>query len=74
MLRSRIPRSRSWTFPDSHAAIEMSMGMAEGLDLVGLFANGRFYRGFGNSLGQRNWYANGGFNLDISAHGGGARQ
>ncbi|MGH8565561.1 MAG: metallopeptidase TldD-related protein [Gammaproteobacteria bacterium] len=64
---------RTADLPDSHAAIERIMGMAEGLDLVGLFANGGFYRGFGNSLGQRNWYANGGFNLDISAHGDGAR-
>ncbi len=64
---------RTVALPDSHAAIETTIGMAEGLDLVGLFANGGFYRGFGNSLGQRNWYANGGFNLDISAHGEGAR-
>ena len=59
--------------PDSRAAIATVMELGEGLDLVGLFANGSFCRGFGNSLGQRNWYANGGFNLDISAHGDGAR-
>ncbi|MDQ3775988.1 MAG: metallopeptidase TldD-related protein [Pseudomonadota bacterium] len=64
---------RTLNLPDGRAAIETIMGMAEGLDLVGLFANGSFYRGFGNSLGQRNWYANGGFNVDISAHGDGAR-
>jgi predicted Zn-dependent protease len=64
---------RTLDLPDGRAAIETIMGMAEGLDLVGLFANGSFYRGFGNSLGQRNWYANGAFNLDISAHGDGAR-
>jgi predicted Zn-dependent protease len=60
---------RPVALPDSHAAIEALLDLAEGLDLVGLFANGRFCRGFGNSLGQRNWYAGGGFNLDISAHG-----
>jgi predicted Zn-dependent protease len=60
---------RPVVLPDSHAAIEILLELAEGLDLVGLFANGSFYRGFGNSLGQRNWYAGGGFNLDISAHG-----
>jgi len=59
--------------PDSRAAITTVMELGEGLDLVGLFANGSFYRGFGNSLRQRNWYANGGFNLDISAHGDGAQ-
>ena len=64
---------RTAALPDPRAAIETIMGMAEGLDLVGLFANGGFCRGFGNSLGQRNWYANGGFNLDISAHGDGAQ-
>jgi predicted Zn-dependent protease len=64
---------RTVDLPDSRAVIETIMGMAEGLDLVGLFANGDFYRGFGNSLGQRNWYANGGFNLEISAYGDGAQ-
>ncbi len=77
LLYATLPHStaevRTADEPDSGAAITTLMGLGEGLDLVGLFANGGFYRGFGNSLGQRNWYANSGFNLDISAHGDGAR-
>ncbi len=59
---------RNPDLPDSRTAIDTLTGICDGLDLVGLFANGRYCRGFGNSLGQRNWYENGGFNLDVSVH------
>ncbi len=61
---------RSADLPDSRTVLDTLTGLCDGLDLVGLFANGRCYRGFGNSLGQRNWYQNGSFNLDLSVHGG----
>lgn len=41
---------------------------ADGLDLVGFFASGAVYRGFANTLGQRNWYSNSSFNFDWSCY------
>ncbi len=35
-------------------------------DLVGIYAAGGIYRGFANSLGQRNWYENYSYNFDWS--------
>ncbi len=53
--------------PEAEIAISALIAAAEGLDLVGLWASGPSYRGFANSLGQRNWYESGSFNLDVSA-------
>ncbi len=36
------------------------------LDLVGILATGGIFRGFANSLGQRNWFSSHSFNLDWS--------
>jgi predicted Zn-dependent protease len=47
-------------------AVEEIQSAARGRDLVGIYAAGGVYCGFANSLGQRNWYANGSFNLDWS--------
>ncbi len=47
-------------------AVEEIQSAARDRDLVGIFAAGGVYCGFANSLGQRNWYANGSFNLDWS--------
>jgi predicted Zn-dependent protease len=47
-------------------AVEEIQSAARGRDLVGIYAAGSVYCGFANSLGQRNWYANGSFNLDWS--------
>ncbi|MCA9582375.1 MAG: hypothetical protein KC416_11315 [Myxococcales bacterium] len=41
---------------------------ATGMDLVGLWAAGQVYRGFANSLGQRNWFETPSFHLDFSAY------
>jgi len=41
---------------------------ARGLDLVGIYAGGLIYRGFANSLGQKNWHENHSFNLDFSLY------
>jgi predicted Zn-dependent protease len=57
---------RESSLPESQHAQARLMEKAEGLDLVGIWANGQVYRGFANSLGQRNWFSAGSFNLDWS--------
>src|SRR5256714_14513441 len=42
------------------------MSAARGRDLVGFYAGGTLYRGFANSLGQRNWHEVDSFNFDWS--------
>ncbi len=54
--------------PLATAVIPEILAVAEGLDLVGIWASGTQYRGFANSIGQRNWYSNHSFNLDWSCH------
>ncbi len=44
------------------------LAAADGTDLVGILAAGGIYRGFANSLGQRNWFASHVFNLDWSLY------
>jgi predicted Zn-dependent protease len=41
---------------------------AAGLDLVGIYACGTLYRGFANSLGQRNWHEVDNFNFEWSLY------
>jgi predicted Zn-dependent protease len=41
---------------------------AKGRDLVGFYAGGTIYRGFANSLGQRNWHEVDSFNFDWSIY------
>lgn len=57
-----VPRS----LPASASMVAEIMSLAEDLDLVGHLASGTVYRGFGNSLGQRNWYCKANFNFDWS--------
>ncbi len=52
----------------SHEVVREIIAAAEGLDLVGLYAGGRLYRGFANSLGQRNWYSAANFNFDWTCY------
>lgn len=54
--------------PDSGTAIDEFMNAAEGLDLVGIWANGATFAGFANSLGQHNWHSSAMFNLDWSCY------
>ena len=54
--------------PAEHVAMQ-AMTAAQGLDLVGLYAGGTIFRGFANSLGQRNWHEVDSFNFDWSLHG-----
>lgn len=52
----------------SHDAVEQVLQAAEGMDLVGIFANGIQYSGFANSMGQRNWHSSANFNFDWSCY------
>lgn len=56
------------TLPDPQETIEQIIGVADGLDLVGIWASGVMMRGFANSLGQRNWHSNYNFNFDWSIY------
>jgi predicted Zn-dependent protease len=53
---------------DSTAVITAIQEAGRGLDLVGLYAAGGMYRGFANSLGQRNWFASYSYNFDWSLY------
>ena len=44
------------------------LAAARGQDLVGFYAGGTLYRGFANSLGQRNWHEVDSFNFDWSLY------
>jgi predicted Zn-dependent protease len=57
---NRLPAIEQWT-----DAIRRE---TRGLDFVGIQAAGGMYRGFANTLGQRNWYENYSFNLDWSVY------
>jgi len=52
----------------SAEAVEQIRHAAEGLDMVGIWANGAMYTGFANSFGQRNWHSNANFNFDWSCY------
>ncbi len=52
--------------PERAAALEAIVGVSDALDLVGIYAAGAVYKGFANSLGQRNWHACESFNFDWS--------
>jgi predicted Zn-dependent protease len=54
--------------PSAHAIVDEVLQAARGYDLVGILAAGPVYRGFANSLGQRNWHASASFNLDWSLY------
>jgi predicted Zn-dependent protease len=52
----------------AEAVVEQATGAADGRDLVGIYAGGTIYRGFANSLGQRNWHEVDSFNFDWSLY------
>ncbi|MEL7155304.1 MAG: metallopeptidase TldD-related protein [Actinomycetota bacterium] len=52
--------------PEPAEAIDRIQTGATDHDLVGIYAAGDTYRGFGNSLGQRNWHQSRTFNFDWS--------
>ncbi len=53
---------------ESAPVIERVLNQAKGVDLVGIWASGRIFRGFSNSLGQKNWYDTTSFNFDFSLY------
>lgn len=55
-------------FPDSAEVVSRIVAQAKGVDLVGIYASGSLYRGFANSLGQRNWFETANFNFDFSLY------
>jgi len=50
--------------PTPSDALREIRSAGEGHDLVGIYAAGDTFSGFGNSLGQRNWFQTATFNLD----------
>ncbi len=54
--------------PDATAIVTSIVDQAKHLDLVGIYSAGTIYRGFANSLGQRNWHGVDSFNFDWSLH------
>src|SRR4051812_39518545 len=46
---------RRGTLAPAAQVVEQAIGAGRGRDLVGFYAGGALYRGFANSLGQRNW-------------------
>jgi predicted Zn-dependent protease len=68
---TEVASSRSVKNRPLPAAEEIVAGVldsASGLDLVGIHASGPVYRGFANSLGQRNWHEATSFNLQWSLY------
>jgi predicted Zn-dependent protease len=54
--------------PEAGEIVEAVLAAADGTDLVGIYAGGPVYRGFANSLGQRNWHQATTFNLEWSLY------
>jgi predicted Zn-dependent protease len=57
--------------PAPAEALGELVSVAEGLDLVGIWASGDIYHGLASSLGHRHWHAGASFNLDWSCYLGG---
>jgi predicted Zn-dependent protease len=54
--------------PETADLVDGIMDASKGLDCVGVLASGSNFRGFANSLGQRNWFASHNFNWDWSLY------
>jgi predicted Zn-dependent protease len=61
-------RERPGQLPDAEEAVNCVMAAAGEADLVGIFASGPVYRGFANSMGQRNWHRVDSFQMDWSIY------
>lgn len=72
LLINETPQSseveRRGALAPAPAVVEQAMNAATGRDLVGFYAGGTIYRGFANSLGQRNWHEVDSFNFDWSLY------
>ncbi len=60
--------ARTGTLPAPAQAIDDIVKLSDALDVVGLLASGPVYRGFANSLGQRNWHTVDAFLFDWSVY------
>jgi len=65
LTSSRIEPGR---LPDPASAIDRLITLADGLDLVGIWASGLVHRGLATSAGTRAWHSVGTFNLDWSCY------
>ena len=54
--------------PAASQNVSEVIDQGQGLDMVGIFAQGKIERGFANSLGQRNWFSRSNFNFDWSLY------
>lgn len=72
LLINQEPQSttsvRRGALASAQAVVDSVTGKAKGHDLVGFYAGGTIYRGFANSLGQRNWHEVDSFNFDWSLY------
>lgn len=72
LLISETPQStsseRRGRLAPAQRIVDEVITRAQGLDLVGFYAGGTIYRGFANSLGQRNWHEVDSFNFDWSLY------
>ena len=72
LLINETPQSsenvRRGEIPRAEAVLDEIVRQAKGRDLVGFYAGGTIYRGFANSLGQRNWHEVDSFNFDWSLY------
>ena len=59
--------------PAAQDAIAELLTLADGLDLVGIWASGEVAEGLASSLGHRHWHASRSFNLDWSCYLSGDR-
>lgn len=72
LLINETPQSssseRRGALAPAEAIVEQAVAASQGRDLVGIYAGGTLYRGFANSLGQRNWHEVDSFNFDCSLY------
>jgi predicted Zn-dependent protease len=59
---------RRGRLPSAEEVTAQVVRAANGRDLVGIYSAGTIYRGFANSLGQRNWHEIDSFNFDWSVY------
>jgi predicted Zn-dependent protease len=59
---------RRGTLLPADEVVGQTVSAAGERDLVGFYAGGTIYRGFANSLGQKNWHELDSFNFDWSLH------
>ena len=63
-----LPSERLGLAPQFHSIHRRILEASDGLDLVGIYAQGGISRGFANSFGQRNWFSTHSFNFDWSCY------